>query len=594
MLTKVKNVLDITADTVADLANVQHKTGSIQLLGFHTKGDGGGGVFYWDATKDKSEHNGGTIIDPSIAGLVANWEYTQNLYFSPAVIGQGCWVREYSGAVDVKWFGAKGDGVADDTAAIQAALDSGHRSVYIPEGTYNISAALFPKSSQRVVFLGGKIATTKIIPVDECAIKLANVSDVVIEGADINCNNHAANSGIIVRENTSNIEIYKTRVVNAAWDATRGGGRGIIIEANTGTQGRIIVDNLIATNVDTVIGVQGFTGMRKNAVIVSNIVGVNATKLIAVFGNGAGYPHSGDVQQCIISNAVGYEVTQPVRFDRASNVTISNVYVCNENATDSFVRGTASNVRMINSTLEGDLNSLYDATPWDDSNSSHDFGENTQDCHFDLTNKGTLALAAVSSGLTRATIISNSTLNLNVDTITTNLVGTTQVQGCTTALVSLYSKEHNCKIENFLSVFGGRTITGSANSASFRDSFTPVVKGSTSAGVGTYSVQFGEYSVIGNRVFFDIYLTWSAHTGTGNLIVSDLPYYAKNQPNGNYPISLDFTNGLALTAGNVIMGRVQSNKKDIAFTQIPSGGGAAAVVPIDTAASIMISGNYPI
>jgi hypothetical protein len=123
MLTKVKNVLDITADTVADLASTEHKTGSIQLLGFHTKGDGGGGVFYWDATKDKSEHNGGTVIDPSIAGLVANWEYTQNLYFSPAVIGQGCWVREYSGAICFKWFGAKDDGVTDDTNAIQAATN---------------------------------------------------------------------------------------------------------------------------------------------------------------------------------------------------------------------------------------------------------------------------------------------------------------------------------------------------------------------------------------------------------------------------------------------------------------------------------------
>jgi hypothetical protein len=149
MLTKVKNVLDITADTVADLANVQHKTGSIQLLGFHTKGDGGGGVFYWDATKDKSEHNGGTVIDPNKAGLVANWASTQALYFTPEVIGQGCWVREYSGAVNVKWFGAKGDGVADDTNAIQNVINfstNAKKTINVVSGNYKLTSSLISNS----------------------------------------------------------------------------------------------------------------------------------------------------------------------------------------------------------------------------------------------------------------------------------------------------------------------------------------------------------------------------------------------------------------------------------------------------------------
>jgi polygalacturonase len=42
--------------------------------------------------------------------------------------------------VSVKDFGAVGDGVADDTAAIQTALDSGAKVIYFPSGSYGLSA----------------------------------------------------------------------------------------------------------------------------------------------------------------------------------------------------------------------------------------------------------------------------------------------------------------------------------------------------------------------------------------------------------------------------------------------------------------------
>lgn len=55
--------------------------------------------------------------------------------------------REYSGPADVRWFGAKGDGVVDDTAAVQRAINTfttdywtgqrgGGQSILFPPGTY--------------------------------------------------------------------------------------------------------------------------------------------------------------------------------------------------------------------------------------------------------------------------------------------------------------------------------------------------------------------------------------------------------------------------------------------------------------------------
>lgn len=44
--------------------------------------------------------------------------------------------------VDIKQLGAVGNGIADDTASIQNALDGGNRTVLMPAGTYKISAAL--------------------------------------------------------------------------------------------------------------------------------------------------------------------------------------------------------------------------------------------------------------------------------------------------------------------------------------------------------------------------------------------------------------------------------------------------------------------
>ena len=62
--------------------------------------------------------------------------------------------------VSVKDFGALGNGVADDTAAIQAALDSGAKSIYMPAGTYKTSAPL--KTYSEITLYGDGVSSTII------------------------------------------------------------------------------------------------------------------------------------------------------------------------------------------------------------------------------------------------------------------------------------------------------------------------------------------------------------------------------------------------------------------------------------------------
>jgi len=125
--------------SISDLVNAS-TSNNYNVLNYHSDVEGGGGVFYWDATKAKSEHNGGTIIDPT-ATFPTDWSVTtqQETWFNTSNAGVGVWVRQYEGAVNVKWFGAKGDGVTDDTVILQQTSNIQTASIFIPNGTYIVN-----------------------------------------------------------------------------------------------------------------------------------------------------------------------------------------------------------------------------------------------------------------------------------------------------------------------------------------------------------------------------------------------------------------------------------------------------------------------
>lgn len=99
-----------TFTNIDDLAKVTGQDGDLVSV----KQAYRGGDFIYDSTKAQI-NNGGTIING--------------------------WVRQFDGAANVKWFGAKGDGVTDDIDSINAALKS-ELEVFFPAGTYVMYQAM--------------------------------------------------------------------------------------------------------------------------------------------------------------------------------------------------------------------------------------------------------------------------------------------------------------------------------------------------------------------------------------------------------------------------------------------------------------------
>ena len=130
--TLVSSDLMHPVDTIDDLRNETGRYKYIYVTGYHTKDDGafGSNMFVWDEDSTETD-NGGTIINCT-------------------TVTTGRYKLKYSGAVNVKWFGAVGKGLADDTVAIQNAIDYCYntrvtydtKTVYLDNGTYIISNTL--------------------------------------------------------------------------------------------------------------------------------------------------------------------------------------------------------------------------------------------------------------------------------------------------------------------------------------------------------------------------------------------------------------------------------------------------------------------
>ncbi|MFO0606222.1 MAG: right-handed parallel beta-helix repeat-containing protein [Polyangiales bacterium] len=88
------------------------------LLGYAAAADGGGGLFAW--APGAASDDGGTVIVPTA--------------------GAGAWRRVYSGPVNARWFGARGDGTVDDTAAIEKAIAAADHPAYAATSGFDVTS----------------------------------------------------------------------------------------------------------------------------------------------------------------------------------------------------------------------------------------------------------------------------------------------------------------------------------------------------------------------------------------------------------------------------------------------------------------------
>lgn len=127
----------IPVDTIATLREKTVTPETIWVSGYHSKNDGafGSNIFRWNPTSTASD-NGGTIIKLTS-------------------IATGRYELQYIGAVNVKWFGAKGDYDSstnigtDNSLFVQNALNAAF-ILYFPLGVYKYSTTLIFKQYTKI------------------------------------------------------------------------------------------------------------------------------------------------------------------------------------------------------------------------------------------------------------------------------------------------------------------------------------------------------------------------------------------------------------------------------------------------------------
>jgi hypothetical protein len=595
----VDNVAALKALTVSGITD-----GQLYITrGYYSDNDGGQGTYIYD-TASAAADNGGTVIAPTA--------------------GSGRFLLQYSGPVNVKQFGAKGDSTTNDTAAIQNAINAS-LSVFIPSGSYNIQGTatyglLLREGSE---IFGSGIDSTVLIKSQAngasfgCLHADSGSSSVKLKGIiihDIQIDGKVATLGfsefqhLISLNGVVDAKIYNTKLIGFRGD-------GVYIGSGT-TAGHerhntnVVITNCVFDGVNkdnrngvSVIDCDGFLvsdcyfksctkstmpgavdiepdsftfHIIKDIKVVNNKfydIGGNVGAISVYFPTSSfttapsGFLIEGNNINTCAGNGIFY--SQIISGGVAESTTDACLKISNNTVTSSYRPFSLFNCKeslIVGNSFLGSTNQAL--------LSYNTANDNLLDCKL-ISNSFTLCGSSGGIGLEifkcSRLLIENNTFNdcgagtpgsanaIDFNTGTSSYVtfngnvfvsptGKTQV-AIQKEAAHTFTASTNQFFENVLS---GLT---NAFSSEYNDivetSYTPVVTGSSTAGSGTYTVQYGRWHRIGKRVFFRIKVSVnSGHTGSGMIQVG-LPTLAVAAPNNEETTCTIAVTGVSTVGGQV-------------------------------------------
>lgn len=545
-----------------------------------------GGTFIWSAS---GTANGGTVF----AGAT------------------GYWIRQYSGAVNVKWFGAKGDGVNDDSINVLVALNN-HNSVFIPDNfTLYFKTQLVMPSGK--TFFGLNKLTSRIQLIGDIeGLILSQYSTVhtlrIIGNINMTVDTDGRKKACInigsLRNSAARSEVY-----NCFFGGT----------------------TLYYDNVDMKITGAGiktgdtFLNSITDCVILAAELGHDGTAIRVTEG---AITHTVTHNSLTFSHCEFIACTIGQKLQLARGVLFSNC-TWEGNSQKGLYLGACFGVTLQSCYFEANgssktsgNNDIYISSAGLEAYSIYQigWGLSINDCVFSNGRSIFRSIEAYGQqniNITNATFndaysnmsviyiegasnsCSGSLNNIRLDTHTStnsfvvvpahfNITNVPYalINHTNSPFIASYGKALADKDAQYINTIYTSGI--SSNRDLYEEGvFTPVIEGTTTAGIATYSQQVGKYTRIGNVVNFSINVSITAHTGTGSIKISGLPFVSSSTVRQGVSIcrtdNLTFTGQLAgfidISSSNILLVTVSPNA-------------VIGTVAIDTNFLIWLSGSY--